>query len=190
MKPNPSTPQTLAMIVMVLAVCCFVMVIAYGWAGHALPSSRLVLLFSIGGSTVVGGVAGFLLSALANIAFRPGPPRLRVPFTILVWLGSCAAVTAWLLAAGLDHGRLISLMAIVAFCGLLVGPYHAELFVGLWFYKRRLKVLEAERDRRLAQIERDRARQRLELERRLKAERDARLNEQERRNAIRNYLGS
>jgi hypothetical protein len=139
---------------------------------------------------VVGGILGFFVSGLANVSFRTGPPALRVPFTVVVWLTFCGALTAWLLQTTDDHSRLVPLIAIVAFCGLLVGPYHAELFVGVWFYKRRLKVIEAERDRNLAEIERDRARQQAELQRRFKAERDARLNEQERPNAIRNYFRS
>jgi hypothetical protein len=183
-------PQTVAMIAMILAVCFFVVVIAHRWTSHALPSSGNVLFFTFGGMPVVGAVVGFVISGLANLGFRAGPPALRVPFTILVWLAFCSALTAWLLQTGDDHSRLVPLIAIVAFCGLLVGPYHAELFAGVWFCKRELKVLEAERDRRLAEIEREGARLQDDLQRRFKAERDARLNEQERRNAIRNYFRS
>jgi hypothetical protein len=78
----------------------------------------------------------------------------------------------------------------VTFCGLLVGPYYAELFVGAWFYKRHLKVSQAELDQKLAEIEFNRVREQADLQRRFKAERDARLNEQERPNAIRNYIRS
>jgi hypothetical protein len=190
MKPSPTMPQAVAIIAMILALCCFVVVIAHGWAAHALPSNNKVLFLSFGGMTVVGAVAGFVVSALANGALRAGPPALRVPFTVLIWAAFCIALTACLLQTGTDQNRLVPLIAIVAFWGLLVGPYHAELFVGVWFYKRRLKVIEAERDRKLVEIERDRARKLLELQRRFKADRDARLNEQERPNAIRNYIRS
>ena len=183
-------PQAVAMIAMVLALCCFVVVIAHGWAGHALPSNSKVLFLSFGGVSVVGAVAGFVVSALANVAFRAGPRALRVPFTVFVWAAFCAILTAWLLQPGTDHGRLVALIAIFAFWGLLVGPYHAELFVGVWFYKRRLKVIEAERDGKLVEIKREHARKLVELQRRFKAEHDARLNEQERPNAIRNYIRS
>ena len=140
--------------------------------------------------TVVGGILGFVVSGLANVGFRAGPPALRVPFTVVVWLAFCGALTPWLLQTADDHSRLVPLIAIVAFCGLIVGPYHAELFVGVWFYRRRQKVIEAERDRNLAEIERDSTRQQAEIQRRFKAERDARVNEQERPNAIRNYFRS
>lgn len=183
-------PQAVAMIAMVLALCCFVVVIAHGWAAHTLPSNSKVLFLSFGGVSIVGAVAGFVVSAFANLAFRAGPPALRVPFTVLVWAAFCAVLAVWLLQSGTDQSRVVALIAIVAFWGLLVGPYHAELFVGVWFYKRRQKVIEAERDRNLAEMARNSARQQGELQRRFKAECDARLNEQERPNAIRNYFRS
>lgn len=178
------------MLATVLAACWFVTVIAKDWVEHLLPTGSRVLYFSFVGMTMVGAVAGFLVAAAANIAFRVGPPKLRVPFTVLVWLSVCGVVTARLLQGQADPGRLLPLAAIAAFCGLIVGPYHAELFVGLWFYKRSLKVIEAERGRKLAEIEQGRERARAELKQKFEAERIARLNEQERPNAIRNFMRS
>jgi len=60
-----------------------------------------------------------------------------VPFTAFAWLAFCSASTAWLLHTEADGSRLLLLSAIAAICGLLVGPYYAELFVGWWFYNRR-----------------------------------------------------
>ena len=137
MKPNRTIPQAIAVVAMVMSLCWFVIVIANQWAAHALPSSFNVLAFSLGGIGVVGAVSGFIVSALANVAFRAGPPALRVPFTVLAWGAFCSASTAWLLDTAADGSRLLLLSAIAAFCGLLVGPYHAELFVGYWCYKRR-----------------------------------------------------
>jgi hypothetical protein len=186
MYPKPPIAQ----LVMLLASCAFCIVIAYKWADHALPSSDNVLFLTFCGMPVVGGILGFVVSGMANVGLRAGPPALRVPFTIVVWLAFCGALTPWLLQRAGDHSRVVPLIAIVAFSGLLVGPYHAELFVGVWFYRRRLKVIEAERDQKLAEIEREDARQQTELQRRFKAERDARLNDQERADAIRNYFRS
>ena len=137
MKPNQTVPQAIAVLAMVLSLCWFVIVVANRWVAHALPSNATVLAFSLGGMSVVGAVAGFCVSALANAAFRAGPPALRVPFTVLAWLAFCSASTAWLLHTAADGTRLLLLSAIATFCGFLVGPYHAELFVGYWFYKRR-----------------------------------------------------
>jgi hypothetical protein len=150
----------------------------------------MVLLLTFCGMPVVGGMLGFVVSGLANVGFRAGPPTLRVPFTVVIWLTFCGALTAWLLQTGDDYSRLVPLIGIVTFCGLLVGPYYAELLVGAWFYKRHLKVSQAELDQKLSEIERNRVREQADLQRRFKAERDARLNEQERPNAIRNYIRS
>lgn len=150
----------------------------------------MVLFLTFCGMPVVGGILGFVISGLANVGFRAGPPALRVPFTVVVWLTFCGALSALLLRTGDDHGRLVPLIAIVAFCGLLVGPYHAELFVGGWFYKRHSKVTQAQLKQKLSEIERNRVREQADLRRRFKAERDAQLNEQERPNAIRNYFRS
>jgi hypothetical protein len=136
MKPNPTIAHTVAVLAMIMSLCWFVIVIADRWAVHALPSNAKVLVVSLGGMSVVGAVAGFVVSALANLAFRAAPPAMRVPFTVFVWLAFCSVSTAWLLHTEADGVRLLLLSAIVALCGLLVGPYHAELFVGSWFYKR------------------------------------------------------
>jgi len=138
----------------------------------------------------VGGILGFVVSGIANVGFRAGPSALRVPFTVAAWLTFCAGLTAWLFGTGDDHSRLIPLVAIVTFCGLLVGPYYAELFVGAWFFKRYLKVSRAKLVQKNAELERNRVREQANLQLRFKAERDARLNEQERPNAIRNYMRS
>src|SRR3954451_3159062 len=129
MKPNPAKLQLAA----VLASCLFCIVIAHKWAGHALPSSRMVLFLTFCGMPVVGGILGFAVSGLANASFRAGPPALRVPFTVVVWLAFCGALTAWLLRTGDDPSRLVPLIAIVSFCGLVLRPYVAELLVGTWF---------------------------------------------------------
>ena len=155
-----------------------------------LPSGGMVLFLTFCGMPVVGGVLGFVVSGLANVGFRAGPPALRVPFTVIIWLTFCSALSVWLLRTGGDHSRLLPLIAIVAFCGLLVGPYYAELFVGAWFYKRHLKVTQAQLVEKLSEIERNRVREHADLQRRFKAERDARLDAQERPNAIRNYIRS
>ncbi|MEO6247967.1 MAG: hypothetical protein ABIO85_05210 [Sphingomicrobium sp.] len=164
--------------------------IADKWAQHALPSSSNVLFLTFLGMPVVGGIVGLVVSAAANAAFRAGPPKLRFPFTVVVWFAFCAFVAIWFLREPYDHGRMVQLIAIVAFCGLLVGPYHAELFVGAWFYKRHLKVIQGEADRRRAELEQDFARQQAELQREIEARQNVRLNRQERPDAIRNYLRS
>lgn len=133
------------MLAVVMALCSFVIVIAYEWVTHALPWSGNVLAISVVGMSIIGGIAGFVVSALANLVFRAGPPALRVPFTIAVWAAFCAASTAWLLYNGGDRSRLLPLIGIGSFCGLLVGPYHAELFVGAWCYKRYLRSVANER---------------------------------------------
>jgi|SRR6476661_3870270 hypothetical protein len=186
MTSKPPVPQLAAL----LASCVFCIVIALKWTDHVLPSSRMVLFLTFFGMPVVGGILGFVVSGLANVAFRAGPPALRVPFTVVVWLTFSGALTAWLLGTVDDHSRLLPLIAIVVFCGLLVGPYHAELFVGVWFYKRHLKGSKAELGQKLAEIDRNHVRERADLQRRFKAEKDARLNEQERPNAVRNYFRS
>jgi len=150
----------------------------------------MVLFLTFVGMPMVGAISGLVVSGVSNLVFRAGPPKLRVPFTVLVWLAFCGLLADWLLHEPYDYSRVVPLIAIVAFCGLVVGPYHAELFVGTWFYKRRLKVIEAERDQKLAQIERDQVREKAELQQQFQAERDARLDEQERANAIRTYLRS
>ena len=71
MKPNATIAQTITILAMVMSLCWFVIAIANQWAAHALPSSINVLAFSLGGMSVVGAVAGFIVSALANVAFRP-----------------------------------------------------------------------------------------------------------------------
>jgi Ca2+/H+ antiporter len=137
MKPSPALSQPLAMLSVIMTLCWFVVVVADRWVTHAVPDSGFVLLCSLGGMTVVGAVVGFLVSIAANVSYRVGPPSGRLPFTAFIWIVFCAALTAWLLHTGVDRGRLVLLSAIATFCGLLVGPYHAELFVSYWRYKRR-----------------------------------------------------
>ena len=175
---------------MLAASCLFCIVIADKWAQHALPSSRMVLFLTFLGMPVVGAILGLVVSGVANVAFRTGPPRLRVPFTVLVWLAFSTLMTIWLLQERYDDNRLVPLIVIVAFCGLLVGPYHAELFIGAWLYKRHRRISGAELAQKLEEIQRNRVRKQADLQGRLKAERDARLNQQERPNALRNYIGS
>lgn len=190
MANQPSKPQLAAMFAVIAALNLFSLVVAFGWATHTLPESGNVLSFALGGMVVVGGCLGFAVSALANIMLRFGPPKFRIPLTGVAWLGFCGFCYVGLLSSGADAARSLTLTALAGLFGLLIGPYHAELFVGLWFYKRGLKVIEAERDVKLAEIKRDHVRKQAELQRRFNAERDARLNEQERRSAIRNYFRS
>jgi hypothetical protein len=186
---TPKAP--IAQLAMLMASCLFCIVIADKWAQHALPSSRMVLFLTFLGMPVFGAVLGFVVSGVANTMFRAGPPKLRVPFTASVWLTFCGLLSIWLLQGrSYDHDRLVPLIAIASFCGLIVGPYYAELFVGAWFYKRSLKLIGAQRDQKMVEIERDGVRRQAHLQRRFEEEKAARLNAQERPNAIRNYFRS
>jgi apolipoprotein N-acyltransferase len=185
---NPA--KLAAVLAMAAASCVFSLVIAGGWARHDLPGSGNVLFLALGGMVVVGCFVGFAASALANIILRAGPSKLRLPLSAAAWLALCGASYARLVHSGGEPTRSAMLAAIAGICGLVVGVPYAEIVVGSWFLKRIL----AERDRKLAEINRDHVRRLEEIElqskARQKAERDARLDEQERPQAIRNYLRS
>lgn len=178
------------MVAIIAALCAFILVVAFGWARHEMPNSGNVLLFALGGMIVIGGCVGFLVSALANIILRAGSPKLRLSMTCMAWLGIAASSYPWLLRSGGDPERSLILAAIAGAYGLLVGPYLAELFVGAWFIKRRMKIAETESARRRVEIERESARRQEEIRRQFQASQDARLNEEERRKAIRSYFRS
>jgi hypothetical protein len=129
-------------LVVLVAACFFDAVVVYRWLMNEYPSSKFVLLM-VFGMCVVGTLAGFAVSATANIAFRAGPSKLRVPFTALVWLTVCAAVTKWLLHSGADPNRTWIVAAITAVSGLLVGTLNAELIVGRWYLQRHGRLHEA-----------------------------------------------
>jgi hypothetical protein len=122
-----------------VAVCVFDAVVTYRWLMNQYPSSKIVLLM-VFGMCVVGTLAGFAVSALANIAFRAGRPKLRVPFTAIVWLTVCAAITDWLLNNGADRNRTLIVAAIATLSGLVVGTLTAETIVGSWYLQRYAKL--------------------------------------------------
>jgi hypothetical protein len=190
MTAPPTVPQTVGMFATMTALCAFILVVAYGWGTHTLPSSGNVLMFALGGMIVIGGCVGFLISALANIILRAGPRKLRLPLTCASWIGFCVISYALLIDMGADPERSLELSTISGVFGLLIGPYHAELFVGLWFYKRSLKVIEGDGARKLAEIRRETARKQEEYKRQFQASRDAFRNDEERQRAIRNYFRS
>jgi len=131
-----SVTGPLAVLVM---TCLFDAVVVYRWLMHEFPSSKFVLLM-VFGMCVVGALAGFVVSALANIAFRKGPSKLRVPFSALVWLAVSAAIAKWLVNAGADPNRTLIAAAIAAVSGLLVGTLNAELVVGSWYLQRKARL--------------------------------------------------
>jgi hypothetical protein len=132
---NAHGSQLFGALLIVAVLCWFEIVIAYQWLMLELPTSGVIPLF-IFGLTVVGAVFGFIVASVANIALRLGPPKLRVPLSAIAWL-AFITLTAWaLLSAGADLQRTLVAAAITAVCGLLIGPYHAELLVGLWFLER------------------------------------------------------
>ena len=137
----PSTSIIGNLVVLVLA-CCFDAGVTYRWLMHEYPSSSFVLLM-VFGMCVVGTLAGFAVSALANIAFRAGPPKLRVPFTAVVWLAACAAITEWLLSNGADQNRTLIVAAIATVSGLVVGTLNAELIVGRWYLEKHARLRQA-----------------------------------------------
>jgi hypothetical protein len=119
----------------VAALCWFVLVIAHGWVMRALPSSGNVVFFLLG-LTVVGAVSGFLVSSAANIILRAAPQKLRMSLSAVAWLAFVVILVRMLLSAGADAQRTFVASGITAACGLLVGPYYAELLIGAWFVKR------------------------------------------------------
>jgi len=141
----PTTPNRAAMIgplVVLVATSIFDAVVTYRWMMNEFPSSKFVLLM-VFGMCVVGALAGFAVSALANIAFRAGPPKLRLPFTGLVWLGVCAVITKWLLNAGANQERTLIAIGIATVSGLLVGTLNAEMIVGHWYLQRNAALRRA-----------------------------------------------
>src|SRR4051812_12442721 len=132
---NAKGSQLFGGLLIVGVLLWFELVIAYQWLMLELPTSGMVPFF-IGGLTVVGAVFGFIVASLANIALRLGPPKLRVSLSAIAWLASVTVIAWALLSAGADLQRILIAAAITAICGLLIGPYYAELLVGLWFLKR------------------------------------------------------
>jgi hypothetical protein len=131
--------STTGQLVILIATCFFDSFVVYRWLMREYPSSKFVLLM-VFGMCVVGALSGFAVSALANIAFRAGPPKLRVPFTGVVWLAVCAAITKWLVNAGADPNRTLIVAAIAATSGLLVGTLNAELIIGRWYLQNKARL--------------------------------------------------
>lgn len=131
----PPSTSIAGELVVLIAVCFFDAGVTYRWMMDEFPSSKFVLLM-VFGMCVVGALAGFAVSALANIAFRAGPPKLRLPFTAIVWLTACAVATEWLLNKGADPTRTWIVSAIASLSGLVVGTLNAELIVGRWYLER------------------------------------------------------
>ena len=190
MTTSPNPAKLGAALAGAAASCVFALVIAIEWARHALPSSENTLFLSLGGMIAVGCLFGFAVSALANIILRAGPSKLRLPLSSLAWPGFCFAGYAWLTHSGADPARCVILAVIAGVCGVVCGVPSAEIVVGSWFLKRVI----ANRDRKLAQIAREHEYQleaiKLQAEASQKAARDARLEAQERPQAIRNFLRS
>jgi hypothetical protein len=134
----PST-SIVGQLVVLIATCFFVAGVTYRWLMNEFPTSKFVLLM-VFGMCVVGALAGFAVSALANIAFRAGPPKLRVPFTAIVWLAVCAGITEWLLNNGADQTRTWIVTGIASVSGLVVGTLNAELIVGRWYLERHARL--------------------------------------------------
>jgi len=101
--------------------------------------------------TAVGCLFGFLVSALANIILRAGPPKLRY-LTFGVWPACCCFAYYWLLRSGGDPWRSAAMAAIAIVSGVIVGPIYADLIVGTWFYKRGKRKRDAELAIKLAAI--------------------------------------
>ena len=139
----PPSTSILGELIVLIAACFFDAGITYRWLMNEFPSSKFVLLM-VFGMCVVGTLAGFAVAALTNIAFRAGPPKLRVPFTAIVWLAVCAAVTEWLLNNGADPTRTWIVTAIATLSGLVVGTLNAELVVGRWYLERHARLRQAE----------------------------------------------
>jgi hypothetical protein len=135
----PPSTSIAGELLVLIAACFSDSVVVYRWLMHEYPSSKFVLLM-VFGMCVVGTLAGFAVSALANIAFRVGPPKLRVPFTAIVWLVVCAAITNWLLNAGADPNRTLIVAAISGVSGLVVGTLNAEMIVGRWYLQREAQL--------------------------------------------------
>jgi hypothetical protein len=127
------------MLAVVASLSVFVIMISGQWVKHELPSTGLVLPIAFVGMSVVGAACGFLVSGAANFALRWTSPVSRLALMVVIWLVFCALLGALLLHFG-DQKRFLALAGIASFCGLLVGPYNAELFVTAWFVKRRLNL--------------------------------------------------
>jgi hypothetical protein len=138
--PSPTSSQRLGMLAIVASLSVFVVAISGQWVMHELPSTGLVLPIAFVGMSIVGAVFGFLVSGVANVALRSASAVLRVPLTAAIWLLFCAVVGALLMQVG-DQKRLLTLVGIASFWGLLVGPYNAELFVAAWLLKRQTKLV-------------------------------------------------
>lgn len=134
---SPSSSQRLGLLAVVASLSAFIIAISGLWVAHELPSSGFVLPIAFVGMSIVGAVCGFLVSGVANITIRLASPIIRVPLTAVIWVLFCAFIGALLIHVG-DQKRLLALLGVAGFWGLLIGPYNAELFVTAWFVKRRI----------------------------------------------------
>ena len=190
MLQRPSTAKFATISAMMLALCWFCLVIAYGWARHGLPAGGKGLAACLAGMAVVGSFVGFAVTALMSIVLRRLPAKFRWPLSSAAWLVVCTAAYLWLIHSGGDSARSGTLAAIAGVFGVFIGAPNARLFVTAWLVKRTQKAADAERDRTLAEAKEHTARAQAELKRRFAAEQLARLNEQERAHAIRNFMRS
>lgn len=175
---------------MMVALCWFSLVIADRWAKHELPTGGRGVVACLSGMAIVGSFVGFAFTALMDIFLRVVPAKFRWPLSSAAWLAVCFASYVWLVDTGADSARSATLATIAGFFGVFLGAPYADLFVTTWFLKRTKKVADAERDRTIAAIKREAAREQEKLQRQFAAERLVRLNEQERPQAIRNFMRS
>lgn len=141
--PTPNPRTVIGPLIVLTATCVFDAGVTYRWMMLVFPSSYFVMLM-VFGMCVVGAMAGFFVSLLANIAFRSvGPAKLRLPVTGLVWLAVCALITKWILNSGADQQRTLIAMGIATVSGLLVGTLNAEMIVGQWYLQRNAALRHA-----------------------------------------------
>jgi hypothetical protein len=191
MKQRFTHFQVIAVAAILGSLAWFDLVVIYWWvANTTMPTdSRLV----IAALSSAGPCIGFIVAVLANVALRAGPTKLRLPGTVVAWIAFNIVVASWLWGAAADPTRLSVAATSIFVLGLICGPYSAEIVVGLSFYKRQLKTIDTEIDRRLAEIQREGEHKRAELTRQLRqfeAEQAARAAERERNLALRNYFRS
>ena len=175
---------------LVLVGCLGSLVIAHGWASHELPQTAKVLMLSVAGMIVVGSYAGFAFFGFMALGVRVGAPKVRGFLHFAAWFALCFASYRWLVHLGGENSRSAVLVIVAGLFGMTVGARTASLLAGAWLLKRAQRRANKERDEKLAQNEKVSARARDELQRRFAAERLARLNAQERPNAIRNFMRS
>lgn len=182
--------EVLAALAACAALAWFCAVVSCQWTRNELPTSGVVCL-AVFGLVYAGGFAALPITMFANICARVGPPKIRLPFMILVWAALMIPLYSWLIAHGGSSGRALVAVVFTFVGGACFGPLNAEAIVGMWFYRRAQRKLEAERPQREAEAKRELTRtlrrQQLEFDA-IRAKRDEWVNEQERIQAIRNFM--